>query len=112
MTGEFDSNVKSDQSFEKGSITHLQIPSQLAQVKCHDVHETPYQVSNRSVGVPMDNQDKTVDLQLEVIHVCERCGAEYKYSQVPEDVTITGIVECTNCGYASPLHVTIRAKGE
>ena len=51
-------------------------------------------------------------LQLEVMHICEKCSAEYKYAQVPEDVTVTGIIECAKCGYAGPLHVIIQARDE
>ena len=58
----------------------------------------------------MDEEEKT-KVRLEVVHVCERCGTEYRYSQVPEDVTVTGIVECRKCGNAGPLRVEIRAKG-
>ena len=60
----------------------------------------------------MNDEDIKADLQPEIVHVCERCGAKYKYDEVSEDVTFTGIVECTRCGYAGPLHVTIQAQGE
>ena len=45
---------------------------------------------------------------LEIVHVCERCGTALTYSQVPEDVTVTGIVDCRVCGHVGRLHVEVR----
>ena len=59
---------------------------------------------------PMNKQHEKSDVDLEAVHVCRGCGAEYQYSEVPENVTITGIVECTMCGYAGILNVEIRPK--
>ena len=43
-----------------------------------------------------------------VVHVCEMCGAAFTYSQVPEDVTVTGVIECSACAHVGRLNVEVR----
>ena len=45
---------------------------------------------------------------LRVIHVCKACGEEYSYLQVPDDVTVSGVVVCSKCGFAGPLNVAVK----
>ncbi len=56
----------------------------------------------------MDKKSTDSFDKLRVVHVCERCGAAVGYSQVSEDVVVTGIVVCEYCGYAGPLRVKIK----
>ena len=56
----------------------------------------------------MSNEKRDLRVPLELIHVCEKCRAPLTYAQVPEDVTVTGIVECPVCGHVGRLFVEVR----
>ena len=56
----------------------------------------------------MSDEETNAERSLEVVHVCEKCGAALTYAQVSGDVTITGVVECPVCHYVGPLQVKIR----
>ncbi len=56
----------------------------------------------------MSNEPNTAESSLEIVHMCEKCGTAFTYSQVPEDVTITGIIECPVCGHVGRLNVKVR----
>ena len=47
-----------------------------------------------------------------IVHVYEMCGAAFTYSQVPEDVTVTGVIECSVCGHVGRLNVEVREMTE
>ncbi len=59
-------------------------------------------------GCHMSHESERKNTKLQVVHVCEACGAELSYSQVGEDVTVTGTVLCSKCGHLGPLRVEIR----
>ncbi len=56
----------------------------------------------------MSNEADTAESSFEIVHICEKCGAAFTYSQVAEDVTVTGIIECPVCGHVGGLHVEVR----